>query len=78
MKIIQQRDYYTTILHKTHNKIEEIIFKWQLKLRNNLLLNYSPHQWINVCVIVEHPTHILVQPRVHRAHRLNSAALGLS
>jgi len=26
MKIILQRDYYTTILHKTHNKIEEIIF----------------------------------------------------
>jgi len=26
MKIILQRDYYTTLLHKTHNKIEEIIF----------------------------------------------------
>jgi len=26
MKIILQRDYYTTILHKTNNKIEEIIF----------------------------------------------------
>jgi len=26
VKIILQRDYYTTILHKTHNKIEEIIF----------------------------------------------------
>ena len=25
--------------------------------------------------LVVHPTHILVQPRVHRAHRLNSAAL---
>jgi len=26
MKIILQRDYYTTILHKIHNKIEEIIY----------------------------------------------------
>ena len=26
MKIILQRDHYTTILHKTHNKIEEIRF----------------------------------------------------
>jgi len=26
MKIILQRDYYTTMLHKTHNKFEEIIF----------------------------------------------------
>jgi len=26
MKIILQRDYYTTILHETHSKIEEIIF----------------------------------------------------
>jgi len=76
MKIILQRDYYTTILHKIHNKIEEIIFKWQLKLRNNLLSKFSPHQWIDVCVIVVHPTHILVHPRVHRAHRLKRAALG--
>jgi len=26
MKIILQRDYYTKILHKTRNKIEEIVF----------------------------------------------------
>jgi len=75
MKIILQGDYYTTILNKTHNEIEEIIFKRQLKLRNNLLIapliNGS-----NVCVIVVQPTHILVHPRVHRAHRLKRAALG--
>jgi len=33
-KLILQRDYYTTMLHKTHNKIEEIIF-----LMTFLLLN---------------------------------------
>jgi len=26
-------------------------------------------------LLVVHPTHILVQPRVHRAHRLKSAVL---
>jgi len=26
--------------------------------------------------LVVHPTHILVHPRVHRAHRLKSAAIG--
>jgi len=71
MKIILQRDYYTTLLHKTHNKIEEIIFDsfffvacYQLTTTHH----FEPFRSVA-------PRHILVHPMVHRAHRLKSAAL---
>jgi len=51
------------------------VINQQLKLRNNLLFSCSPHQRIDVGVIVVHPTHILVHPRLHRAHRLKSAGI---
>ena len=51
------------------------VINQQLKPRNNLPFNCSPHQWINVFVIVVHSTHILAHPWVHHAHRMKSAAV---
>jgi len=50
------------------------VINQQLKPRNNLLFSCSPHSG-SMCVIVVHSTHILVHPKVHRAHRLKSAGL---
>ena len=49
------------------------VINQQPKPRNNLLFNCDAPLWIPFLVV--HPTHILMHPRVHRAHRLKTAAL---
>jgi len=88
MKIIQQRDNYATLLRKTYNKIEEIIFNGFFLLHvvnqqlNRGMISFSISPLISgsmsLIESVVHPTHILVHPRVHRAHRLKSAAVRYS